>query len=133
MKVEVPEPESLARLRHEIECVDRSIMFLLAARLDASQRAIRVRAARNGRVSDPEQERRVLRRGQKWARELGLPQKLVDNLFRSLLEEGKTRYQTGEKLLDAPLVTVLLAAPAGTTADLGRDARPQLFPVSPPR
>jgi chorismate mutase len=133
MSADRPEPESLARVRHEIECVDRSIVFLLAARLDAAQRAIRLRAARNGRVSDPEQERRVLQRGHRWAHELGLPPKLVDNLFRSLLEEGKTRFQTGEKPLESPLVTVLLAAPAGTVSDLRRDAHLQLVPVPPTR
>jgi chorismate mutase len=121
--------EALARIRHEIECVDRSIVLLLAARLDAAQRAIRLRTARNGRVSDPEQERRVLRRSYRWAMELGLPRKLVDNLFRSLLEEGKTRFQTGETAREVPTVTVLLAAPAGSERDLGRDPHLQLVPV----
>jgi chorismate mutase len=121
--------ELLARVRHEIECVDRSIVLLLAARLDAAQRAIRLRTARNGRVTDPEQERRVLRRSYRWATELGLPRKLVDNLFRSLLEEGKTRFQTGENARELPAVTVLLAAPAGSAGDLGRDAHLQLVPV----
>jgi len=123
------EPESLTRVRHEIECVDRSIVLLLAARLDAAQRAIRLRAARKGRVTDPDQERRVLLRSHKWAHELGLPQKLVDNLFRSLLEEGKTRFQLSESPPESPVVTVLLAAPAGAARALGRETQLQLVPV----
>ncbi len=123
-------PESLARLRHEIECMDRSILLLLAARLEAAQRAIRLRAARNGRVTDPEQERRVLRRSRKWAQELGLPGKLCDNLLRSLLEEGKTRFQTGQSAPELPVVTVLVEVPVGSATDLGPDTCPQLGPES---
>jgi chorismate mutase len=129
MLAEAPQTGSLAKVRHEIECVDRSIVLLIAARLDAAQRAIRLRTARAGRVSDPDQERRVLRRSQRWGDELGLPRTLVDNLFRSLLEEGKTRFQTGEKSPELPVVPVLLAAPAGSLKGLRHDPHLELFPV----
>ncbi len=126
---DAPESESLAQLRHEIECVDRSIVLLLAARLDAAQRAIQLRAPRAGRVTDRAQERQVFLRSQEWARELGLPRKLVDSLFRSLLEEGKTRFQTGQRAPELPAVTVLLAAPAESENELRRDPHLQLVPV----
>lgn len=128
MASRVADAETLARLRREIESIDRSILLLLAARLHAAQRAIRVRGARTGSVTDREQERRVLLRGQRWAEELGLPPRLVENLFRSILEEGKTRVQVGEELPESPVVTLLLASPA-ESARSSRDPRLQLVPV----
>jgi chorismate mutase len=124
-----PEPDSLSRIRQEIESVDRSIVLLLAARLEAADRAIRARAAHDRHVTDREQERRVLVRGRTWAEELGLPRPLVENLFRSLLEEGKARYLSAEGPPDSPFVTVLLAAPAGLAVSSRRDAHSQLVAV----
>ena len=129
MLSESPVPEPLARLYHEIECVDRSIVLLLAARLSAAQRTIELRAPRAGHITDRAQERETLNRIQQWARELGLPRRLVDNLFRSLLEEGKTRYQAGVRPPELPTVTVLLAAPAGSEHSSRREPRLQLVPV----
>lgn len=129
MAREVPLSQSLVQLRHEIECIDRSILLLLAARLDAAQRAIQLRAPRSGRVTDRAQERQVLLRSQHLARELGLPRKLIDNLFRSLLEEGKTRFQTGQQAPDLPAVTILLAAPAESGSQLRRGSNLQLGPI----
>lgn len=129
MASRVADAETLARLRREIESIDRSILLLLAARLHAAQRAIRVRGGRTGSVTDREQERRVLLRGQRWAEELGVPPRLVENLFRSLLEEGKTRVQVGEELPESPVVTLLLASPAESARSSQRDPRLQLVPV----
>ncbi|MCW6167258.1 MAG: chorismate mutase [Thermoplasmatales archaeon] len=50
-------------MRNEIESVDRSIVLLLAARLDAARRALSLRAPSERRVTDPGQERRVLSAG----------------------------------------------------------------------
>jgi chorismate mutase len=119
----------LTRLRHEIESIDRSIVLLLAARLDAVQRALRVRAGANREITDREQERRILLRSRKWAHELGLPRTLVDELFRSLIEEGKARFRSDENRPESPVVTVLVAAPDGLGMELGSDPHSQLVPV----
>lgn len=127
-----PHRESLARLRLEIESVDRSIVLLLAARLDAAQRALRTRTVRDRRTTDLAQERRVLRRARGWARELGLPEALVESLFSTLIEEGKARFASGRPVSDPlPVVTVLMSAPTGP--ELRNGARPQLVAVPAPR
>lgn len=133
MDSRVADAQTLARLRREIESIDRSIVLLLAARLHAAQKAIRVRGTRTGSVTDREQERRVLLRGQRWAEELGVPPRLVNNLFRSLLEEGKTRFQIGGELPEPPFVTLLLAGPAESAKGRERDPRLQILPVPPLR
>lgn len=110
--------------------MDRSLVLLLAARLDAAQRALLVRAPHDRRTTDLVQERKVLRRARMWARELGLPEKLVVTLFRTLIEEGKARYDSGQRTEDAlPVVTVLMAVPDGSAIELGSGATPQLVPV----
>lgn len=120
-----PPPGSLADLRREIESVDRSILLLLAARLEAAQRAIRLRAAHHRRLTDGAQERQVLERARGWARELGLPEPLVDQLLRTLIEEGKARFRSTEGPQPSGLVTVLLTGPGGPPTDLqgGRGAK----------
>lgn len=127
------DPHPLVVLRREIESIDREIVLLLAARLDAAQRAIRERAGRNHHVTDREQEGRVLERSRAWADELGLPRTLVDNLFRSLVEEGKARFLSGGGPSSSPVVTVLLTPPGGTAVDLRSEPHAQLVRVPTPR
>jgi chorismate mutase len=122
-------PSTLAMLRHEIESIDRQIVLLLAARLDAARRAILVRTARSGSITDRSQEVQILERSHAWAAELGLPPMLVDNLFRSLVEEGKARFLRGEQPPESPGVTVLLAPPRPFRLDLGDHPNPELLPV----
>jgi chorismate mutase len=124
-----PEPTSLAGIRQEIESVDRSIVLLLSARLEAADRAIRARVAHERDVTNLAQEHRVLLRARTWAEELGVPRALVEDLFRSLLEEGKARFRGAEGRPDSPVVTVLLAAPAGSDMSPRRDTRPQFTAV----
>jgi chorismate mutase len=122
-------PSTLVLLRHEIESIDRQIVLLLAARLDAAQRAIGVREARSGSTTDRAQELRILERSRAWAAELGLPPRLVDHLFRSLVEEGKARFLRGEEPPESPGITVLLAAPIRSRWDLEDRPCPELLPV----
>jgi chorismate mutase len=120
-------------LRHEIESIDREIVLLLAARLDAAQCAIRARTVRSGPTTDRTQEVRILERSHAWATELGLPPTLVDNLFRSLVEEGKARFLRGEQAPESPGVTVLLAPPRRLRPDLRDDPSLEFLPVPPAR
>lgn len=109
--------------------MDRSIVLMLAARLDAAQRALRLRAGHGGNLTDPKQERRVLARGRKWARDLGLPPALVEDLFRSLIEEGKRRFRSVPVPPELPAVTVLLVDPALAPHDSGSPPDLQLVSV----
>ncbi len=133
MPLDRPGAESLVHLRHEIESVDRSIVLLLAARLDGAERAIRARVAHGRPVTDEAQEDRVLRRAREWARELGLPPALVDTLFRTLIAEGKARFRAADKPASSPFVTVLLAGPDGTRADVRNASETPLVAVSTSR
>jgi chorismate mutase len=124
-----PVPDPLVALREEIESVDRSITLLLAARVDAAQRAIRWRSTQTTRIVDPEQEGRVLRRSRDWAIELGLPPKLVDHLFRALIAEGKARFLSHSETAEPPVVTVLLADPTVPVSVGERQPGPELVAV----
>ena len=129
-----PRPTStLPMLRDEIESIDRQIVLLLAARLDVAQAAIRVRTGRSGPTTDRSQEVRILERTRAWAGELGLPPALVENLFRSLVEEGKVRFLRGERPAESSGVTVLLAAPRRLRLPLGDHPNPELLPISDTR
>lgn len=120
---------SLARLRREIAEVDRSIVVLLSARLEAAQRALRVRVPRTGEVTDAAQERRILERSRRWARELDVPEKLVELLFRGLLAAGKQRFRSSVRTAPsraAPGLPVRSEVARGALLDR---PRPQLVPV----
>lgn len=133
MTPDLPELDSLERLRREIESVDRSIVLLLAARMDAAHRTLRVRVAHDHRLTDRGQERRVLERSRAWADELGLSRECVEHLFQSLIEEGKARFRSAEGHRESPVVTVLLADPTGPVVRLGRTPHPELVAVPSPR
>jgi chorismate mutase len=126
------EVELLHRSRQEIESIDRSIVWLLAARLDAARRALHIRTERGTPLTDRDQEHRVLGRSREWAEEVGVPAEMVDRLFRSLIEEGKARFRRAERAPGAPVVTVLLAGPDEPPGDLrGRpDAELVAVPAS---
>jgi chorismate mutase len=125
--------DSLADLRREIESVDRSIVLLIAARMDAARRALQLRVANGRQVTDEAQERQVLERSRLWARELGLSELLVQDLFRTLIEEGKARFRSNAGPAESGLVTVLLAAADGTEVGLRSVPRSQLDAVPAPR
>ena len=88
-------PGTLAELRREIARLDRSLVVLMAARLDAAERAIRLRSERTGRLTDPAQERRILERARRWADELDVPPGVVERLFPELVAAGKRRFAAG--------------------------------------
>ena len=121
-------PARLVELRAEIERIDRSLLLLVAARLRAARQAVALRSSVTGRLAEPEQELRVLLRGVAWARELGLPEALVQRLFRTLIEEGKAEYRTRGAPSDDPTVTVFVAEPAARPADLRSVRGPAVVP-----
>jgi len=125
--------ESLARLRTEIESIDREIVLLIAARLEAADRALQLRVIRGRPITDPDQERRVLGRARAWAEADDVPAALVERLFRALVEEGKSRFLTGRPPRTGGGVTVLVPEPHGPPVCLEDRPRPDLRPVPPAR
>lgn len=124
-----PDPGALAAVRQEIESIDRSIALLIAARLDAALRALRLRNGTGASVTDHGQERRVLDRGRRWADELGIPPRMLEELYRALVEEGKARFVLGPPTPSTPVVTVLVAAPRSAPGDLESGPAPELVAV----
>ena len=91
-------------MRHDIEEIDRAIVLLVAARVEAACTAIRYRTEGGAEVTDPIQESRVLARARGWADQAGLSPELVETIFRAMLEAGKERVvrETGELRDAAP-------------------------------
>jgi len=87
-----PAGPTLVSVRRDLEQIDRAIVLLLAARVDAASTAIRLRSRLDGRIANPAQEARVLARAREWAKDLGLSPDLTDSIFRAILEAGKARF-----------------------------------------
>ena len=63
---------SLVAIRRDLEEIDRALVLLVAARVEAAGTAIRLRSQGNGRIADPAQEERVIARAEGWAEQAGL-------------------------------------------------------------
>jgi chorismate mutase len=83
---------SLASVRRDLEEIDRAIVLLVAARVEAAGTAIRLRSQGSGQVSDPMQEERVIVRAQDWAAQAGLSATRTGTIFRAVVEAGKDRF-----------------------------------------
>jgi chorismate mutase len=95
-------PPTLASVRRDLEQIDRAIVLLVAARIDAACSAIRLRAQSDGQVANPAQEGRVIARAQGWAEQLGVSPELAEKVFRAIIEAGKARYTTMRKAAGTP-------------------------------
>lgn len=87
-----PAETSLPSIRRDLEEMDRAIVLLVTARVDAACTAIRLRSQRDGRIADPAQESRVIARAVAWARQVGLSPTLTKTIFRAIVDSGKERY-----------------------------------------
>ena len=85
-------PPALAVVRARLEEIDRSLLLLLAARIEVANIAIRVRSEIDGRVSNPAQERLVLARGRRLAHEVGLSPELAESVLRDVIDAGKVQF-----------------------------------------
>jgi len=85
---------SLVAIRRDLEEIDRALVLLVAARVEAAGTAIRLRSQGDGRIADPAQEERVITRAQQWAEQAGLSPARMRTIFRAVVESGKERYAT---------------------------------------
>ena len=127
------DPEALAAARLEIEHIDRSIACLIAARLEAAVRALQLRTSHGEGVTDPRQEHLVRERARGWATELGIPARLLDELYGALIEAGKARFAGGARSPESPGVNVLASGPGPRPARLGEAPDERVRTVSAPR
>jgi len=84
----------LREVRDLIDEVDREILGLLNRRTQLAQRAAKAKAALGAPVLDPARETTLLQDRRAWAKELGLDENLVEEVFRTLLRVSR-RAQVG--------------------------------------
>jgi len=77
--------EELARLRHDIEEMDRAIIRLVAGRVELARRVGAAKRVAGLPALDPAQEAAVVRRASEIAREEGAPEEDVRYLFWHLI------------------------------------------------
>lgn len=87
-----PPVRSLESLRRDLEEIDRAIVLLLAARIEAACSAIRLRSEQGEPITNPDQESRVLERAERWAQEVGLSPALAETVFRAVVGAGKMHF-----------------------------------------
>lgn len=84
----------LREVRELIDDVDREILALLDRRTQLARRAAKAKAELGAPVLDPARETTLLQDRRAWARELGLDENLVEEVFRTLLRVSR-RAQVG--------------------------------------
>jgi len=102
---------SLTSLRHDLEEIDRALVLLVAARLEAAGAAIEHRTQRGEPMVDRAQEARVVARAQKWATEVGISPEVVERVFREIVEAGKARFESSRAGIRAADQSRMTAAP----------------------
>lgn len=80
---------ALRELREEIARIDYAIVLLVAARLRAARRAIRLRAAAGEEVTDRTQELAVLDRVRRWSEEVAVSPEFMARVMQALINAGK--------------------------------------------
>lgn len=80
---------ALRDLREEIARIDHAIVLLVAARVRAARRAIRLRLAAGEEVTHGTQERAVLDRARLWAEEVAVSPEFIERLMHALVDAGK--------------------------------------------
>jgi isochorismate pyruvate lyase len=83
--VEPVAPDTLPALRREIDAVDAGLIDLLGKRFDIVQRVIVVKQRDGLPANIPERVEDVVRAARALAGEAGLPQDLVETLWRSMI------------------------------------------------
>jgi len=91
LRVRSPE---LKEVRDLIDEVDREILGLLQQRTELAQRAAKAKAQLGAPVLDPAREKSLMENRRLWARELGLNEEIVEEVFRTLLRVSR-RAQAG--------------------------------------
>ena len=82
-----PSPRALPELRSELDRLDRSIIELLAERLDVCREVARAKERTNARIIQPARVREIWNSRRAWGAELGVDPAFVEQMFRTLLAE----------------------------------------------
>jgi chorismate mutase len=123
---------TLDDLRAEIARIDHALVRLVAARLRAARRAIRLRTATGETVTHRTQELVVLDRARRWAEEAAVSPELMVGVVRRLVEAGKEWAET-EAIGLRPLPPQVSCRLSAATRDPGRYDRPLILGPAPVR
>ena len=85
MEVDDQDAAELKRIRGELDEIDNQLIRILARRFEIGQEAARVKRASGLDVHDPEREASVIAQARSWARESGLPEGQIEDLFVRLI------------------------------------------------
>jgi len=123
--------DSLESIRRDLAEIDRAIVLLVAARVEAAGHAIRLRTEKEGRVSNPAQEGRVIARARAWAEQVGVSPPVVETIFRAMIDYGKERFR--ERNLALPAVSLrqdarIRSRPSSSRRDGRGTFRPAALP-----
>jgi chorismate mutase len=89
-------PAEMERLREEIEAIDRSLIELIARRVDLAREVGRAKRAAGLPTLDPAREAAVVRRAGQLAREVGIADEDVRYIFWHLI--GLARRAQNEEI-----------------------------------
>jgi chorismate mutase len=88
--------QELARLRGEIEGVDRSLIELIARRMELGRGVGNAKRAAGLAALDPAREAAVIRRASEIAREVGAPEEDIRYVFWHLIGMSRRAQLTGD-------------------------------------
>lgn len=100
----------LRELREELARIDHALVVLMAARLRAAHRAVRIRRAFGEPATNSVQELVVLDRAREWSEEFGVPPSLAVRMVQVLVDAGK--------LWEAPIGHPLAPLPSRVVCEL---------------
>jgi chorismate mutase len=133
MSVSAVDP-ALSELRGEIARIDHAIVLLVAARLRAARRAIRLRRVAGEEVTNPSQEFLVIDRARRWADEVAAPSGFVERLMQALVNAGKTWTEpVGVALPPLPETIICHLGPVAEDERVMDDRRVSSSPLGPVR
>ena len=75
----------LLRIRSDLDVIDKTLIQLLARRLEAGLDAANIKLLLEIPVHDPEREEKALAQARQWARDSGLNESEVEDLMRRMI------------------------------------------------
>lgn len=112
-------PPGLAKLRQQIDAIDREVLALFAKRQAVVEKIADEKRAHSLRIRDVAREREVLDARLAEARALGLPESLVESVFQQLLVASR-ELQSTKKVEVRPEVEPKTIAILGAHGGMGR-------------
>jgi chorismate mutase len=88
---------TLENLREKIDRIDEKIILLIKKRLDMCPMIVEQKLKSKMNTSQPKRETEMLEQRKKLAIKIGLDQKIIEQIFRLIIEESK---EVQKKLID---------------------------------